>query len=70
MNLRDPESGIVHTDWDNGIPIGKRSSDGEYLLYNHFILFVKTQPLPGSKWNHRIVGFDVEARSYDDMNDV
>lgn len=69
--MRDPVTGTVHSDWDNGIPIGKIAPNGEYHLFNHFILYVKTQPVPGSNNKFfRIVGFDVEARSYADMNEV
>ncbi len=34
-----------------------------YIIYNHWNLIVKTSPIPESR-NHRIVGFEVEPRSY------
>ncbi len=66
--IRDPETGAVHKDFDSGVPVGKLINTGDvenmrYVLYNHWNIVVKTSPVPESK-NHRIVGFEVEPRSY------
>lgn len=65
--VRDPVTGEVHNEYDDGIPVGKviydKDGNKKYVLYNHWILTMKTQPVAESK-NHRIVGFEVEPRSY------
>ena len=35
-----------------------------YILFNHWIFTVKTQPVAGSRDEVYIVGFEVEPRSY------
>lgn len=44
--VRDPVTGEVHNEYDDGIPVGKivYDKDGKkkYVLYNHWILTVKT----------------------------
>ena len=62
VKVRKPD-GTMHTDYDDGIPLGFELINGEYALNNHWNIVVKTQPVPNSK-NHRIVGLEVEARSY------
>ena len=62
VKVRKPD-GTMHTDYDDGIPLGFELITGEYALNNHWNIVVKTQPVPNSK-NHRIVGLEVEARSY------
>jgi len=57
VTFRDPQTGVVHMDYTKGIPVGYYSSDGEFFLFNHWNLLVKTQTVPGSIYNHRIVGF-------------
>jgi len=53
--------------YDEGIPLGKLMKDehGKYkhALYNHWLITVKTQPVENSL-HMRIVGFEVEPRSY------
>lgn len=65
---RNPQTGVLHKEYHDAIPIGKMVEDEvdgkwKHLLYNHWILTVKTSPVPNSK-SHRIVGFEVEPRSY------
>ena len=66
--VRDPETGEVHNEYDDGIPVGKyvydlKREESKYILYNHFILTIKESPIDESK-KIRIVGFEVEPRSY------
>lgn len=66
--VRDPVTGEVHNEYDDGIPVGKYFYDSttdsfKYILYNHFMLTIKEQPIEDSK-KVRIVGFEVEPRSY------
>ena len=52
--VRDPVTGHVHKDYNEGIPVGKYVLDNtdvnnpveKYILYNHFNFVVKTQPVP------------------------
>ena len=64
---RDPVTGDVHTNYDDGIPVGMkvRTSPEEIktILYNHWIITIKTKPVEESK-HMQIVGFEVEPRSY------
>ena len=67
--IRDPETGKVHKDYFDGIPVGKMvkgDQDGvfNYVLYNHWVITTRVQPLEGSSKSFRIVGFEVEPRSY------
>lgn len=74
--VRDPVTGHVHKDYNEGIPVGKMIIDQtdiknpkeKYLIYNHFNFVVKTQVVPESE-RVRIVGFEVEPRSYMPQND-
>lgn len=64
--IRDPVTGETHKDYFDGIPIGKHYGtfgDYSYVLYNHWIITVKTQAVEDAK-HQRIVGFEVEPRSY------
>lgn len=36
----------------------------KFLLYNHWNILVKYQPVPESEKEFHIVGFEVEPRSY------
>ena len=55
--------GSEHVDYDDGIPLGYIMSNGEFAIYNHWYITVRLQYLEDSKSN-RIVGFEVEPRSY------
>ena len=44
------------------VPIGEKVGE-QYLLYNHWIFTVETQPIENSK-DFYIVGFSVEPRSF------
>ena len=61
--VRGTEHRETRKNYDDGIPIGKLDETGDIVLFNHFNLIIKTQPVPESK-NMRIVGFEVEPRSY------
>jgi len=66
--IRDPITGDVHKDYFDGVPIGYKHFDQEakeikHILYNHWILTVKTQKVKDSL-HRKIVGFEVEPRSY------
>ena len=66
--VRDPVTGDVSNNYDDGIPVGKyiydKTTDSiRYILYNHWILTVKESPIDETK-KVRIVGFEVEPRSY------
>ena len=66
--VRDPETGDVYNKYDDGIPVGKYIYDkttdsSRYILYNHWILTIKESPIDETK-KVRIVGFEVEPRSY------
>ena len=66
--VRHPETGEVHTDYFSGIPVGKLIyvvdlGVFKYILYNHWNLVVKTSQVENSL-HQRIVGFEVEPRSY------
>lgn len=72
--LRDPENGVVHTDYFSGIPVGKMVYDEagqryRYILYNHWNINIDVQEVEDSL-HRRIVGFTVEPRSYalDEIN--
>ena len=48
--VRDPETGEVHNEYQDGIPIGKAVYDSttdstKYILYNHWIITVKESPI-------------------------
>ena len=48
--VRDPETGEVHNEYDDGIPVGKVVYDHttdttKYILYNHWILTIKESPI-------------------------
>ena len=59
---RDHETGEVHKNYYDGIPVGK-ITDTQQILYNHWEITVRVQPLPETV-HMRIVGFEVEPRSY------
>lgn len=66
---RHPSTGEIHPQYDEGVPVGKivmdeASGKYKYALYNHWILTVKKQKVEGSDVRMRIVGFEVEPRSY------
>ena len=66
--IRDPETGVEHKDYQSGIPVGKLVYDEtgtffKYILYNHWNIVITTAPVEDSL-HHRILGFDVEPRSY------
>mmetsp|Transcript_870 Transcript_870/g.1174 ORF Transcript_870/g.1174 Transcript_870/m.1174 type:complete len:117 (-) Transcript_870:1334-1684(-) len=69
--VRDPVTGHTHRDYQQGIPVGKIVVDSsdiknirhKYVLYNHWNIVVKTQPMEQTT-AVRIVGFEVEPRSY------
>lgn len=66
---RDPLTGSVHPLYDEGVPVGKIVKDEKdgrykYALYNHWLITVKKQQVEGSEYRMRIVGFEVEPRSY------
>ena len=66
--VRDPVTGEVYNEYDDGIPVGKYIYDkttdsSRYILYNHWILNIKESPIDETK-KVRIVGFEVEPRSY------
>lgn len=68
MLKRNPVNGDVHPKYDEGVPVGKivrDDSDGrtKYALYNHWLITIKKQPVEHSS-RMRIVGFEVEPRSY------
>lgn len=68
VQKRDPITGDVHYKYDEGVPVGKIVKDDKdgkikYALYNHWLITVKTQPVEHSA-RLRIVGFEVEPRSY------
>ena len=50
-----------------GVPIGKHitrgKNKGRFMLYNHWILTIKTQAIEDTE-HLRIVGFLIEPRSY------
>ena len=57
----------MHTDYEDGIPVGKYilgdDMEFKHVLYNHWVITIKTQPVEDSA-HMRIVGFEVEPRSY------
>jgi hypothetical protein len=66
--IRDPETGQTHQDFQSGIPVGKMVYDEtqtyfKHILYNHWNIIITTQPVEDSL-HQRILGFDVEPRSY------
>ena len=66
--VRNPETGTVHTDYQSGVPVGKLvrtadQADFKYILYNHWNIVIKTQQVENSL-HQRVVGFEVEPRSY------
>lgn len=73
--IRDPVSGKLHPNYDDGIPVGKLVNDpdtGElkYVLYNDWVLTVRTSEVEGSDKHVKIVGFEVEPRSYDPLSPI
>jgi len=43
-------NGSKNKDYQDGIPLGYRlSANGEYALYNHWNIVIKTQPMENSK---------------------
>ena len=72
--VRDPETGEVHNEYDDGIPVGKAVYDHttdttKYILYNHWILTIKESPIDETQ-KIRIVGFEVEPRSYHPSQEI
>jgi len=59
----------VHTTYNMGIPVGvympaAAGMEEKLLLYNHWNILVKYQPVAESNKEFHIVGFEVEPRSY------
>ena len=66
VKIRNPITGQVHTDYYEGIPVGilRMVADQEkFIIYNHWVLTIRVQPV-GSTDSYRIVGFEVEPRSF------
>ena len=64
VKTRHPVSGVLEeTGYGKLVPVGIKE-DGRYILFNHWIFTVKTQPVTGSRDEVYIVGFEVEPRSY------
>ena len=59
----------VHTSYNMGLQVGiympaAAGIEEKFLLYNHWNILVKYQPVPESEKEFHIVGFEVEPRSY------
>ena len=64
--MRNPSTGKIHPDYEDGIPIGYfDAASGRYVVYNHLHMVVKTHSVESSN-KQRIVGFEVEPRSVGD----
>ena len=62
VQIRDPETTEISTNFQSGIPIGKISeTDGSVIIYNHLHINVKYHNKDEKKM--QVVSFEIEPRS-------